>query len=101
MLATGMDPKGVMAELTGRAGGYSKGKGGSMHMFSTERRFFGGDGTGGAPGSLPGGVAEGMRVRAMRAAGDEVVEHARSGEGPILLEARTYRYRGHSMSDPA
>jgi len=179
MLARGMDPKGVMAELTGRAGGYSKGKGGSMHMFSIERRFFGGHGIVGAQVPLgvglafaaqyrdedavcltyfgegaanqgqvyeafnmaslwklpvvfvcennqyamgtsisrakagaelhkrgeafgiPGVVADGMDVLAMRAAGDEVVGHARSGEGPILLEARTYRYRGHSMSDPA
>jgi pyruvate dehydrogenase E1 component alpha subunit len=179
MLARGMDPKGVMAELTGRAGGYSKGKGGSMHMFSTEKRFFGGHGIVGAQVPLgaglafaakyrdegavcltyfgegasnqgqvyesfnmaslwklpvvfviennqyamgtsitrakagtelhqrgeafgiPGVVADGMDVIAMRAAGDEVVGHARSGKGPILLEARTYRYRGHSMSDPA
>jgi len=179
MLARGMDPKGVMAELTGRAGGYSKGKGGSMHMFSTEKRFFGGHGIVGAQVPLgaglafaakyrdqgavcltyfgegasnqgqvyesfnmaslwklpvvfviennqyamgtsitrakagtelhqrgeafgiPGVIADGMDVIAIRAAGDEVVGHARSGKGPILLEARTYRYRGHSMSDPA
>ncbi len=179
MLARGMDPKGVMAELTGRSGGYSKGKGGSMHMFSTERRFYGGHGIVGAQVPLgtglafaakyrgedavcltyfgegasnqgqvyesfnmaslwklpvvyviennqyamgtaitrtkagtelhqrgeafgiPGMVADGMDVLAMKAAGDQAVAHARSGQGPILLEARTYRYRGHSMSDPA
>jgi len=179
MLARGMDPKGVMAELTGRSGGYSKGKGGSMHMFSTERRFYGGHGIVGAQVPLgtglafaakyrgedavcltyfgegasnqgqvyesfnmaslwklpvvyviennqyamgtaitrtkagtelhqrgeafgiPGMVADGMDVMAMKAAGDQAVAHARSGQGPILLEARTYRYRGHSMSDPA
>jgi pyruvate dehydrogenase E1 component alpha subunit len=179
MLARGMDPKGVMAELTGRSGGYSKGKGGSMHMFSTEKRFFGGHGIVGAQVPLgvglafasryrdegavcltyfgegasnqgqvyesfnmaslwklpvvfviennqyamgtsiarskagtelnqrgeafgiPGVVADGMDVVAMREAGEQVVDHARSGKGPILLEARTYRYRGHSMSDPA
>ncbi|MGH6719716.1 MAG: pyruvate dehydrogenase (acetyl-transferring) E1 component subunit alpha [Alphaproteobacteria bacterium] len=179
MLARGMDPKGVMAELTGRTGGYSKGKGGSMHMFSTERRFYGGHGIVGAQVPLGAGlafaakyrgedavcltyfgegasnqgqvyesfnmaslwklpvvfviennqyamgtaiarskagtelyqrgesfgivgiVADGMDVMAMKAAGDQAVAHARSGQGPILLEARTYRYRGHSMSDPA
>ncbi|NND40696.1 MAG: pyruvate dehydrogenase (acetyl-transferring) E1 component subunit alpha, partial [Silicimonas sp.] len=57
MLACGMDPKGVMAELTGREGGYSRGKGGSMHMFSTEKRFYGGHGIVGANVPLGAGLA--------------------------------------------
>ncbi len=179
MLATGMDPKGVMAELTGRRTGYSKGKGGSMHMFSRERNFFGGHGivgaqvpigTGiafahryrdngrvsltflgdgamnqgqvyeslnmaalwklpvvyiiennrygmgtsvsrssaspnlfgrGAPFNIPGYQLDGMNVLAVMAAVEDAVEHARSGKGPFILEMLTYRYRGHSMSDPA
>ncbi|HXZ01374.1 MAG TPA: pyruvate dehydrogenase (acetyl-transferring) E1 component subunit alpha [Stellaceae bacterium] len=179
MLATGMDPKGVMAELTGRRGGYSRGKGGSMHMFSTEKNFFGGHGivgaqvpigTGlgfahkyrdngkvsitflgdgamnqgqvyesfnmaalwklpvvyviennkygmgtsisrssashdlvsrGAPFEIPGHQVDGMNVIAVREAAAEALEHARSGDGPYILEMQTYRYRGHSMSDPA
>ncbi len=179
MLATGMEPRGVMAELTGRSGGYSKGKGGSMHMFSKEKRFFGGHGivgaqvslgTGlamanwyrgsdrvaatyfgegasnqgqvfesfnlaalmklpciyviennmygmgtsverasgsrnlsqnGAPWGIPGVKVDGMDVRAVKAAADVAVAHCRSGAGPYLLEVNTYRYRGHSMSDPA
>ena len=174
-----MDPKGVMAELTGRRGGYSKGKGGSMHMFSPEKNFYGGHGIVGArcrsaPASpsptataatatsaftyfgdgaanqgqvyesfnmaelwklpvvyviennqyamgtsierssattelsqrgasfnIPGEQVDGMDVRAVRAAGERAVEHARSGKGPFILEMKTYRYRGHSMSDPA
>ncbi|MEO9190922.1 MAG: pyruvate dehydrogenase (acetyl-transferring) E1 component subunit alpha [Acetobacteraceae bacterium] len=179
MLATGMDPKGVMAELTGRADGYSHGKGGSMHMFSKEKNFFGGHGIVGAQVSLgtglafsnwyrgndrvcltyfgegassqgqvfesfnlaalmklpvvfviennrygmgtsverasashdlskngaawgiPGAKADGMDVLAVKAAGDVAVAHCRAGKGPYLLEMQTYRYRGHSMSDPA
>ncbi len=179
MLACDMDPKGVMAELTGRSGGLSRGKGGSMHMFSVEKNFFGGHGivgaqvplgTGlalankykgngkvsltyygdgaanqgqvyeafnmaalwklpviyvvennkygmgsridrvsaltdlsqrGASFNIPGEQVNGMDVRAVKAAGDRAVAFAREGKGPYILEMLTYRYRGHSMSDPA
>src|SRR5690348_14876660 len=179
MLACGMDPKGVMAELTGRRGGYSRGKGGSMHMFSVEKGFYGGHGIVGAQVSLgtglafahryrktdnvsltyfgdgaanqgqvyesfnmaelwklpvvyiiennryamgtaitrssattdlskrgasfniPGEQVDGMDVRAVKAAGEKAVAWCRAGKGPYILEMLTYRYRGHSMSDPA
>jgi pyruvate dehydrogenase E1 component subunit alpha len=179
MLACGMDPKGVMAELTGRAGGYSKGKGGSMHMFSREKNFFGGHGIVGAQVPIGTGIAfanrykengkicatyfgdgainqgqvyesfnmaalwklpvlyviennkygmgtsverasagtdlhlrgqaygipgvqvDGMDVMTVRAAADKAVAAVRNGKGPYILEVMTYRYRGHSMSDPA
>jgi len=146
MLATGMDPKGVMAELTGRASGYSKGKGGSMHMFSVEKHFYGGHGIVGGQVyesfnmaklwslpvvymiennkygmgtsverassttdlsqrgrsfDIPGEQVDGMSVEAVNAAVAKAVNHARSGKGPYILELLTYRYRGHSMSDPA
>ncbi|MEM9616814.1 MAG: pyruvate dehydrogenase (acetyl-transferring) E1 component subunit alpha [Pseudomonadota bacterium] len=179
MLACGMDPKGVMAELTGREGGYSRGKGGSMHMFSKEKEFYGGHGIvgaqiplgvglafanryreepkvsltyfgdgasnqgqvfeamnmaqlwklpvvfviennqyamgtsvkrshsethlyrRGASFGIPGMEVDGMDVLAVREAARDAMEHARSGEGPYVLEMKTYRYRGHSMSDPA
>jgi pyruvate dehydrogenase E1 component alpha subunit len=179
MLACGMEARGVMAELTGRSGGYSKGKGGSMHMFSREKNFYGGHGIVGAQvpigtglafahkyngndnvsltyfgdGSanqgqvyeamnmaalwklpvvyiiennrygmgtsverasattelyrhgeafgIPGERVDGMDVLAVKAAGETAVARARSGAGPYILEMQTYRYRGHSMSDPA
>ncbi|MBX9620492.1 MAG: pyruvate dehydrogenase (acetyl-transferring) E1 component subunit alpha [Alphaproteobacteria bacterium] len=179
MLACDMDPKGVMAELTGRSGGYSRGKGGSMHMFSREKNFFGGHGIVGAQvpigtglafahkykedkgvciasmgdgasnqgqvyesynmaalwklpvvyviennhygmgtsverssagpnyygrgqgWGIPGEKADGMILGEVREAAQRATDHARSGKGPYILEFDTYRYRGHSMSDPA
>ena len=179
MIACGMDPKGVMAELTGRESGYSKGKGGSMHMFSKEKNFYGGHGIVGAQVpigvglafshkyksdgfvsmtylgdgavnqgqvyesfnmaalwklpvvfiiennkygmgtsvnrasagrslaergkayGIPGIEVDGMNVFSVREAGKEALDYARNGKGPFILEMKTYRYRGHSMSDPA
>ena len=179
MLASGMDPKGVMAELTGRIDGYSRGKGGSMHMFSREKGFFGGHGIVGASVpigtglafahkysgdggvnfcyfgdgaanqgqvyesfnmaslwklpvifviennkygmgtsierasantdlhrrglayDIPGKVVDGMDVVEVFKAGQDAVSYVRGGNGPLILEMKTYRYRGHSMSDPA
>ncbi len=179
MLACGMSPNGVMAELTGRSSGYSRGKGGSMHMFSKERDFYGGHGIVGAQVpigaglafsdkyrssgavtfayfgegaanqgqvyeafnmaslwklpvlfvvennryamgtsmqrssatpeifirgkafQIPGEIVDGMDVLAVRDAGRKAARHCRSGNGPYILEVLTYRYRGHSMSDPA
>jgi pyruvate dehydrogenase E1 component alpha subunit len=179
MLAYGIDPSVIMAELTGRAAGISRGKGGSMHMFSVEHRFYGGHGIVGAQVSLGTGLAfkhkyagdggvclayfgdgaanqgqvyesfnmaelwklpiiyviennqyamgtsvnrasaedqlyrrgesfripgiqvDGMDVLAVRGAATTALEWVRGGNGPILLELKTYRYRGHSMSDPA
>lgn len=179
MLAIGMDPKEVMAELTGRVTGSSRGKGGSMHMFDPAKGFYGGHGIVGAQVSLgaglgfaaqykgtdnvsltyfgdgaanqgqvyesfnmaklwnlpvifiiennqyamgtsvsrassetelyrrgesfriPGMQVDGMDVLAVRAAADKAVKHCRDGHGPVILEMKTYRYRGHSMSDPA
>lgn len=179
MLACGMEARGVMAELTGRSGGYSRGKGGSMHMFSTEKKFYGGHGIVGAQVPLGAGLGfankylnngavstayfgdgaanqgqvyetfnmaelwdlpvvfviennqyamgtsverasaetelykrgisfgiegvqvDGMDVLAVKKAGERAIKHARDGNGPMILEMKTYRYRGHSMSDPA
>ena len=179
MLAYGIDPNVIMAELTGRAAGISRGKGGSMHMFSTEHKFYGGHGIVGAQVSLGGGLAfahkynedgglciayfgdgaanqgqvyetmnmaalwdlpivfvvenngyamgtavgrssaetefyrrgtafripgmkvNGMDVLEVRAAAEVAFAHVRAGNGPVLMECNTYRYRGHSMSDPA
>ena len=179
MIACDMDSKGVMAELTGRIDGYSKGKGGSMHMYSREKGFFGGHGIVGAQVPIGAGLAfahkynenknisiayfgdgaanqgqvyetyniaslwklpvifvienneygmgtsvkrsssgdslaergkgygiefeivDGMDVLAVRDAAEKAAEYCRSGKGPFILEMKTYRYRGHSMSDPA
>lgn len=179
MLAAGIDPKSVMAELTGRSTGLSHGKGGSMHMFSSRKKFYGGHGIVGAQipigtglafankyrankavcltyfgdgaanqgqvyesfnmaelwklpvvyiiennqyamgtsverssavadlskrGSsfaIPGVQVDGMDVEAVQKAGQEALDYCRAGKGPIILEMKTYRYRGHSMSDPA
>jgi pyruvate dehydrogenase E1 component alpha subunit len=179
MLAYGIDPKAIMAELTGRAAGISRGKGGSMHMFSVEHGFYGGHGIVGAQVPLGTGLAfahkyradggvcvayfgdgaanqgqvyesfnmaalwklpilfvienngyamgtavnrssaetefyrrgtafripgmdvNGMDVLEVRKAAEVALAHVRGGNGPVLMELATYRYRGHSMSDPA
>lgn len=179
MLACGMESRGVMAELTGRSGGYSRGKGGSMHMFSTDKKFYGGHGIVGAQVPIGAGLGfankyldngavslaffgdgasnqgqvyetfnmaklwdlpvvfviennqyamgtsverssaetelykrgisfeiegiqvDGMNVLEVRDAAQKAIDHARDGKGPMILEMKTYRYRGHSMSDPA
>ena len=179
MIACDMDPRGVMAELTGRKDGYSKGKGGSMHMFSREKGFFGGHGIVAAQVPIGTGLAfshkynetnnvcityfgdgaanqgqvyesyniaslwklpvifviennkygmgtsvnrssagenlsdrgnaygikseivDGMDVIAVRDSAIRAMDYCRSGNGPYILEMKTYRYRGHSMSDPA
>lgn len=179
MLACGMSSRGIMAELTGREGGYSRGKGGSMHMFSTEKKFYGGHGIVGAQVPIGAGLGfankyldngavslaffgdgasnqgqvyetfnmaklwdlpvvfiiennqyamgtsverssaetelykrgisfeiegiqvDGMNVLEVRDAAKKAIKHARDGKGPMILEMKTYRYRGHSMSDPA
>ncbi|MEP3889696.1 MAG: pyruvate dehydrogenase (acetyl-transferring) E1 component subunit alpha [Hellea sp.] len=179
MLACGMESRGIMAELTGRSGGLSRGKGGSMHMFSTEKHFYGGHGIVGAQVPIGAGLAlankytgngnvslaffgdgasnqgqvyeafnmaklwdlpvvfviennqyamgtsvqrssaetelykrgssfeieglqvDGMNVLEVRDAAKKAIKHARDGKGPMILEMKTYRYRGHSMSDPA
>ncbi|MCE2964766.1 MAG: pyruvate dehydrogenase (acetyl-transferring) E1 component subunit alpha [Alphaproteobacteria bacterium] len=179
MLACGMEARGVMAELTGRATGYSRGKGGSMHMFSREKNFYGGHGIVGAQVPIgtgiafsykyrnkanvclaymgdgavnqgqvyealnmaalwklpviyviennqygmgtsvarasanvdlyrrgegfgvPGVAVDGMDVMAVNAAAQDAVAYVKAGNGPFIMEMKTYRYRGHSMSDPA
>lgn len=178
MLACGMDPKGIMAELTGRIDGYSRGKGGSMHMFSLEKKFFGGHGIVGASTAIgtglgfahkykndngvavsymgdgaanqgqvaecynmaalwdlpvlfviennrygmgtstarhaagqlyrrgegygiPGEQVDGQDIFAVQKAAKQALDYVRGGNGPYILEMMTYRYRGHSMSDPA
>ena len=179
MIARGLDPKRIMAELTGKSSGYSKGKGGSMHMFSKDNNFYGGHGIVGAqvpigtgiafthkylndgyicrtyigdgamnngqvfeafnlaslwklpvlyiiennlygmgtsidrssagddlfkravPFGIPGSIVDGMNVFKVIEAADKAGKYVRSGKGPYILEVQTYRYRGHSMSDPA
>lgn len=178
MLATGMEAKGIMAELTGRIDGYSRGKGGSMHMFSREKGFYGGHGIVGASTAIgtglafahkykkdggvavsymgdgaanqgqvaecynmaslwklpclyivennqyamgtstkrhgagefyrrgegfdiPGEQVDGMDVLTVQQVARQALDYVRSGNGPYILEVKTYRYRGHSMSDPA
>ncbi|XP_033230057.1 pyruvate dehydrogenase E1 component subunit alpha type I, mitochondrial-like isoform X2 [Belonocnema kinseyi] len=87
----GVKPAGVLAELTGKQSGVSRGKGGSMHLYT--ERFYGGNG-------IVGAQVDGMDVLAVREAARFAVDHCTSGKGPIVMEAATYRYSGHSMSDP-
>src|SRR6266403_1031133 len=111
-LIKGSDPRRVMAELFGRVDGLSKGKGGSMHLFDKEHNFLGGHAIVGAHLPIAAGVGfaikyrggepvDGMDVMAVRDAVGRAVERARRDKTPALLEVRTYRFRGHSMRDPA
>ena len=179
MIARGLDPNRIMSELTGRSSGYSKGKGGSMHMFSKANNFYGGHGIVGAqvpigtgiafthkflkdknicrtyigdgamnngqvfesfnlaslwklpvlyiiennqygmgtsvnkasagsdlykrgePFGIPGAIVDGMNVFKVREAAYKAAQYVKKGKGPYILEVQTYRYKGHSMSDPA
>src|SRR5579884_845655 len=97
MLAAGMDPKGVMAELTGRRGGYSHGMGTSVARASARTDLY----HRGTAYGIAGEQVDGMDVVAVYEAGKGAAERVRRGDGPAILEMLTYRYRGHSMSDPA